>query len=321
MAAIEARIPPPKGVGAGRVMSPECELGVRREAGEVPRLNDRVRSRAEKGERDHPGDAGFIEILEDTLTYLETVPERFSFTYRHHESPPQEATADEFLYLVLHGIRCWLGFVFYSTAYKVRHLVNDIATGLNEGDYIRCCMAARSLVEHSAVLNETYTEVAAHTEIFSEPLGTLDADFQALTEVLQISLKYAQATRFNWMAGLRGDLDTFYTSPDAESPATHIMTLVGKLPQQEKGSALWFYKMLCDFVHPNGASHMLCADAVDHIDDDTFSYVFEYQPLSDEALGVVLHLISIPVRHSLGLIHVQLAALQGIHRVIEKLID
>ena len=289
----------------------------------MSRLSHRVRSQAERGEAEHPGDAGFVAAVEGSLGYLETIPEEFSFSYRYEESPPSGATPNEVLHMVLDGIRGWLGFLLYSTAYEVRHLANGIVTGLNEGDYIRVCAAARGLMEHSAVLNEAYTEIDARAENLRDSTSrTMDrASVEALVEILRASLKFAQATRFNWVAGVRGDLDAFYTAPDSETPTTNVMTLLEKLPQVEHGSAVWFYKMLCDFVHPNVASHMLCADNIERGNDDTMSYDLKYKPLSNEALGDVLHVVGIPVRDSLGLMQGQLAALQNLHASVEELMN
>jgi len=58
----------------------------------------------------------------------------------------------------------------------------------------------------------------------------------------------------------RGDMDQFFASwgtVHERVKAIRIMKLIDKLPGEEKGSARFFYEMLCDFVHPNVGAHTL----------------------------------------------------------------
>ena len=286
-------------------------------------LTGRIRRAALAGEHKYPGDAGFVQELDASSTFLKKMPERYSFTYSHLERPPQGATPGEMQHLVLHAIRCWLGLLIYSTAWKTRHLVAGVTVGLSEADYFRVMSAARSLVEHSAVLHNTFDRLQPPFRTLRGQTSTraslTKADAEALLQIWTICLSWAQATKFNWRAGLRGD-DAFYSDPDAENTATNVLTLLDKLPQEEKRSARWYYSMLCDFVHPNMASHMLCADHVVRLEGETLSYDLAFRPRSEEALDVVLHVISIPIRQSLGLLRSELQALSEWHKPLEQLL-
>jgi hypothetical protein len=57
---------------------------------------------------------------------------------------------------------------------------------------------------------------------------------------------------------VRGDMDEFFTAwdkVDERVKATQILTLIDKLPGEEKRAARFFYEMLCDYVHPNVGGH------------------------------------------------------------------
>ena len=86
--------------------------------------------------------------------------------------------------------------------------------------------------------------------------------------------------------------------------APGIMDLIDKLPGEGKRAARFYYEMLCDFVHPSAGSHILLLTRADANADRTMSWTLSREAISDEALLVLLHVISIPVRDSIDrLIH------------------
>jgi len=93
-----------------------------------------------------------------------------------------------------------------------------------------------------------------------------------------------------------------------------------KLPQEEQG-ARFFYEMLCDYVHPNVASHTLVVNEVQVLNDDRISYSLAYVPDSDELLMVVLHAVSIPIKSSLTLVCNQLRSLLHTLNILKGKID
>ena len=90
----------------------------------------------------------------------------------------------------------------------------------------------------------------------STTLAQVPEDFPAIIKGIVTTLgaasRFAQVTRFNWGAMVRGDMDEFFTawdSVDERVKATQILTLIDKLPSEEKRAARFFYEMLCDYVH------------------------------------------------------------------------
>lgn len=118
-------------------------------------------------------------------------------------------------------------------------------------------------------------------------------------------------------------MDKFFTSwNDVEDGVrqVNVLTLIDKLPQEEKG-ARFFYEMLCDFVHPNIASHTLVVNQAAKIEGEQMSYSLSYIPDSDELLAIVLHTVSIPIKSSLNLFKGQIVSLLGTLRVLQQRIS
>lgn len=117
-------------------------------------------------------------------------------------------------------------------------------------------------------------------------------------------------------------MEAFYTSfseVEEQVKATSILTLIDRLPQVEKG-ARFFYEMLCDFVHPNAGSQFLQIDEISGIPGPEATYSLALRPKSEEALGVVLHIVSVPVRHSFLMIKDQLQYLFDLHERFDGLV-
>jgi len=288
----------------------------------VARLSSRLLEIMEAHARTYPSDAGLSDVIASALEFLESVSEHYGFS-SFTDLRPQAmggTPAESFLNLLrmIHG---WMGFVFHSTAYKTRALLVDYVEGLSDTQYVRVVLAARSLVEHAAALNASYSDLrreAAHLDASS--LGTEAEVIGSTASLIAIVLWYAQASRFNWVAYVRGDAEAFLTEFDKVDKSieqTNILTLVQKLPQVEKRAAEFSYKMLCDFVHPNAASHMLTADKVVRLPDGRMRYELAYKPKSEEAYSVVLHVTSIPVRHALLLLVDQLKGIRQIRENME----
>lgn len=287
----------------------------------MPRLNNQIIEVARKNATIYPNDAEFIETLKETLDFLESLPTQFNFAFHKQLKPEKMGSEQPEVFLnLLKNFYGWLGFFVYSHAYKVRHLVSDIVDGLNAHNYVRVTIGSRSVMEHSATLNYYYTKLVPNLRSLDsmDPIKNFPNYIVTIVETIKLLLQYAQSTRFNWTSYIRGDLDNFFTSWDKVEERVrqlNILTLIDKLPQEEKG-ARFFYEMLCDYVHPNIASHTLIIDEVTQHGDERFSYLLRYAPNSDELLTVVLHAISIPIKSSLSLF---LNQLQSLLQTLESL--
>lgn len=292
----------------------------------MPRLDKRVTGVAKKQASIYINDRGFVEEIEETLDYLEDLPTHFEFKC-HTQLQPEKMGPDPnqvFLNLLkdLHG---WLGFTIFSNTYKIRHLASDIIDGLNMSNYIKVTTASRSIMEQVATLNYYYIELAPRLH----SLNSIDVRQQfvdyvvSIVEVIKLLLRYAQSTRFNWASYVSGDLDKFFASWDEVEDSVrqvNILTLIDKLPQEERG-ARFFYEMLCDFVHPNIASHTLVVNEAAPIEGQQMFYSLAYAPDSNELLAIILHTISIPIRSSLRLSRSQIVSLRHTWEGLEGVIS
>lgn len=244
--------------------------------------------------RQFPEDAGLLEAIAELRALVDGLPERFSFE------------ADELLVArtaaasphLAADVGAWLGFLCHSLGYKLDRLVSHVLMGLDTADPVLALNAARALVEHSAVLNDVHAELA------------LTKDLLATRDILY---RFADATRLNTEAILRGDHDAYLADPEGvtdERKAKHVMKLLDRLPQAEaKKVARMHYAQLCEFVHPNGLSHRLMLDELVRLSDGRARYTLAKRPASEAmAIGVV-HLLAIPVRHSLLTSSLQLGEL------------
>lgn len=262
-------------------------------------------------------DAGLVYALDLAEESLRRLPESFSFAYRDSEGLPADADGEKLMFIVFHNLWCWLGFLLHSTSYRARWLINDVWGGLDEREFLRTCFAARGLLELSAVLNDAHRKLVPVLSFLSGwPSGELTPALTArLVEAHLICIEHAKVTRFNWEAGLKGDIETLVSSPDAERPATNVLTLLERLPQEPAGIVAWHYKLLCDFVHPNMASQLLPSEGGSWLDEETVTLELRYRPRSVQALEYVLNAVAFPVRVALTSLTEQLADFSASHSV------
>ena len=277
-------------------------------------LNDRVHRIAAENARIYPNDAGLVDALDAASSFFGQMPETFRFEF-HQNLTPNKIGKDpgEVFVNLLKNWHGWIGFFVYSVAYKVTHLLDDVSRGLNSSRYILVAASARGIVEQVAIFNNYFRQVSELLQDLqaADPGTDFPGYVNKVVELIKLLQKYSQATRFNWKSYAAGDLDTFFASwnqVDDSVRQTNIMTMIDKLPQEEKG-AKFFYEMLCDFVHPNIGSHFLVIDTVDFVAENRAAYTLSRNPTSDELLGTVLHVISIPLKTSLQLLKSEVESL------------
>jgi hypothetical protein len=135
--------------------------------------------------------------------------------------------------------------------------------------------------------------------------------------MLQAAVDFGQVSRMNWRAFPSGEDEDFfkkYRLPDSAVP--HIGELLDKLPQAERGSARFWYALLCDFVHPNAGSHLLLIDKAHPVTPTEMSHTLRLDPDSVEALLVVLHVITAPVKASTRALAARGLKLETHHKVL-----
>jgi hypothetical protein len=273
----------------------------------------------EQHERSHPADAGMLNELLTTYEELSSLPNEYDFRWRESVTPESlGANRVESVLGLMDELTGWLGFLAFSTAYKMRHLCEMFADGLRSRNYVATVLAARSMMEVSATLHFYAKQVMPPlgTVCSVSPWESAGAFFPAAIEAYKSLRQYAGRTRFNWSAGIQGNLDAFYDDPEgvsAEHRQPSIMKFIEALPQTQKGSTRFFYVMLCDFVHPNMGSHTLVIDRAMSTGAGTTNYVLSATAHSSELMNEVLHVVSIAVRHSLGVAKDEIRTLVAIY--------
>ncbi|MHB1847228.1 MAG: hypothetical protein ACYCWW_20585, partial [Deltaproteobacteria bacterium] len=274
-------------------------------------IDERVRRVIERQERELPGDAGFLQKLDEARERLSAVPESqelcFDATRKPIMGTPSPAEARELL-PCLHG---WLGFLCRGMSYQTRQLVGDIARGLGDANYLGVFGAARMLMERSATVHGIHRKIEPRIVALLSR-GDGEERREAIARSHETLYRYAIATTVAWEAASRGDLETFYAGKfkgEGLGKLTHVHDLLRELPEQGKGEVMWYYEGLCDFVHPNARSHELTIDAMHDEPDGRRRIRLAFHPGSDAAIAKAAHGVAIPVRQSLVFLLEQLGEL------------
>jgi hypothetical protein len=260
-------------------------------------FSERILRLVSDHESHFPGTAGFVSAIADARQFTESVPPTFSFTFYLNPNPQAMGSDPAVVFpRLLEQTEGWLGFIVHSVAYRLGQFLDDLITGMNAARPYRSVGAARCLVELSAFVHH-------HTKILVSASTTLaQVPVEGIVTTLGAASRFAQVTRFNWGAMVRGDMDEFFTawdSVDERVKATQILTLIDKLPGEEKRAARFFYEMLCDYVHPNVGAHTLVVSKAEPVPEGQMRWELSREPDSDEALSVLVHAVAIPVRASI----------------------
>ncbi len=276
-------------------------------------LAPHVRALVERLERELPNDAGFLSALESARERLGRLPEtreiELDATREPLERPPAPAEARE----LLDGIRGWLYLLCDGQRYLLRHLLDSVVSGLNEGDHLTTVFSARGILERAARVHDVWREVEPRAAaLFVERGG--EGRLQSIAHCHRVLFRYAAAARFNWEAAAGGDLDAFFEQPQEVREllkATNIQTMIGKIPQERKGDVDFYYGLLSDVGHPNGPSNELAIDAIRDVPGGRRRFSLAFRQMSEDSFARIVHLVAIPVRSSLVLLEGELDELEG----------
>lgn len=262
-----------------------------------------------------PGTAGFVEAIAEARKLVSSVPAELSFTF-YLKPNPQTMGSDPALVFprLLGETEGWLECIVHSVVYRLGQFLDDVITGINDARPYRAVGAARSLVELSAfVHHNAKILVAASKETSAGGTGDYRAAVKNVLLTLKTAVHFAQVTRFNWSAMARGDMDEFFTAwnkVDERVEAKQILSLIDKLPGEEKRAARFFYDMLCDYVHPNVGAHTLVVDTAEPLGDGRMRWHLNREPGSEEAVSVLIHAVAIPVRDAIRMLAQDVVRLQ-----------
>ena len=210
-------------------------------------------------------------------------------------------------------------------AFRLGQFLDDLVTGLNSARPYRVVGTARYLLELAAFVHHSTNIVLAEVNtVFPRPPEDVPTAIKGVVGTLNEAKRFAQSTRFNWSALSRGRADEFYSGwnrVEEQAKAPQILTLIDKLPGDEKQAARFYYDLLCDFVHPNAGSHMLLMlliDGTGQAGEGKMHWELASEPSSDEALLVLVHVVAIPVRSSAYLLQDDIRNLQRAKEYISQ---
>jgi hypothetical protein len=270
-------------------------------------FSERTRRLAEDHAAAFPGTAGFVAAVDDARNVIEAKPPVFSFKF-YLDPNPQTMGGDPNIVFprLVTETEGWLGSIVHSTEYRIANFLDDLVTGINDARPYRSVGAARSFVELSAFVHHyTKTLVKEATKLSSQPSNDSPAIIKYIVAILKAATHFAQVTRFNWGARARGEMEEFFTKWDSVEErvkAPQILTLIDKLPGEEKRAARFFYEMLCDYVHPNLGAHSLVINRAEALPSGQMRHELSREPDSDEALSVLIHAVAIPVRSAIRIL-------------------
>lgn len=297
---------------------------------QMPGFDLLVRNCVAANRKFYPEVFEFIESVERFTEELGRLPETFDFTV-HPKIKPElmgQTTGEVFLNLIA-NLRGWLGFYFYTSAYKFKHSLLDIIDGFNRRHFPRVAQSARAFMEEAAAFNEFSSSTTPKFELllkeFPRRPHLSKNDFsefvRVCVEVIEISCAAAQRGRINWRAVEGGGLSALYRSswkeagPSRRAPT--IQSLLEKLPNREP-SYRFYYAVLCDLVHPNAGSRTLLINAARELRDGRLSFSLGFAPESQRTLIETLHLVGLPIASLLPLARAQLQRVSALLRDLEN---
>jgi len=133
-----------------------------------------------------------------------------------------------------------------------------------------------------------------------------------IVESIEEAHRYTAASRFDWKGAMQSaDLEDFAQRCENVAPGmrqSNIMNFLQALPKIDGGYPYW-YKMFCDFVHPNLGSYTLVLDSSDVLSKNQVKQTLSYRPGSLGVLHQVLEVISYPLSRALPLTREQIGTL------------
>lgn len=163
----------------------------------------------------------------------------------------------KFLATLLADCEEWLKFYYFSSVYRASLYLGEVATGLNERALLRVPLATRALIELFLYTYHVYRTVYQHhQEVKALPsqkahdaiaIGIRERDFL---------MKQAAATRVNW----DDPFGPAWRTVRDDVRQTNILSVLGKLPPDQREKVERWYSLLSDACHPNFGSVLFVVD-------------------------------------------------------------
>lgn len=236
------------------------------------------------------------------------------------DAMPEEAGNEnyyqEYRKAILFNASNLLNFAIFATAYKIKILLDDVVSGLNESNAFRSAMSARAIIEYCVTFRGLKRDIDKYISAMSEQAKTIQSlEFddpkmrdavvgydQAILEIVNTGLDFTRATRFNWSTLSQEDASKFHGTWDDvtdQISQKNVMTLLKKYPEvkteRSDNELLKYYALLCEYTHPNIGSHHLITEKITRAHETTIMYTFMPKPQSDIPVIHAVRAISSPL--------------------------
>lgn len=299
------------------------------------KFSKKVISATEKAK--YPFVKHFVQQYCEYYNSLRSYDKTYSFKFDKELKPSAIEKTDRDPWIVLlENIKGWLGYIIYTTDYKIVQLMKDISNAINNHHYLTVLVLSRTLMENAANVshynNELKSQIEKMISLDVRRSKVIKKDFsvrlmEILLEIHNICYLFASRMGFNWMLKAKNypkteDEYKRLRQIDKKLEKIPISKFVKEMPKENFFGSLPYnhYSRLCDFVHPNLASNALVIDEVNESSDYQIEYVLSREITNPEVLGMVLQIISVPILGSLKITIESLSNLKENYDYFEKMI-
>jgi hypothetical protein len=290
-------------------------------------LSDHVRAAMNLLEAENAVNTGLPRALEDAEALLKSLPAHADVSFVSSHAVPD--LGPDFLTgmaTIFAHSEARLSVLFFVCCYRLMDLLEIVVDGLNRGRFSRTMLAARSLVEHSAICRWRQRELhplleaveAIRPSSLRKCKGNAELTLAIGNTILTANRKLEEiygAGRFN--RDVFADLNKIMEI-ELEVNARHrqvgVMDAIDDLewlgPLIPATTPRFYYELLCDYVHPNVGSNFLYVNREDytdmmHLESGSMNRLVHMQMAVDssDTSSLYLHVLSvliIPVREAIG---------------------
>jgi len=237
-------------------------------------------------------DLRFPEVLNDLMTLLCALPETAHVQFQQEQG---SSRLDMF-----GNASGQLEFALYGAVYRLRWLLEDVISGLNERRPLRAVTAGRGVMELAATTRRLMTDLTTSSRAMSAAFqGMNDSNPQdpdaeavfsahqrayqlALGEMIRVLGVHVHASRIDWNVIRAKDQEAFETQlegVDPELKQKNVLTLLGSYSGDKTVNRTLkaYYALQCDYTHPNRGAHHLVTSQV-HLADNLITYQLGINP-------------------------------------------
>ncbi len=199
-----------------------------------------------------------------------------------------------FLKLLLQDCAEWLTFFHHSVLYRSLLHADEIITGINDRAFARIPVATRALLELFLYTYTTYKYIYKMHKETKAPAP--DQSKRAVVDQIKVRdylLKQSMAARINW----DDPFGSNWKEVRQQLHQTNVVTLLDKLPDDQRDTVKRWYALLSDACHPNFGSILFVLD-YDQMKDNPPTFAFTRASTSPTHFQLAIDLVAAPLGFS-----------------------